>query len=170
MINVILYQPEKPANVGNIMRTISAINGRLFIIGPLSFEINDHNLQRAGMDYLIGLDYKYYEDYEHFKKEYPNINTYFITRYGKKVYSNVDFKKENNSNIFLMFGRESTGIPKEIMQTNLNNCLRIPMKVDARSLNLSNCVALVSYEVLRQLDFEDLATRDNLKEEDYLEK
>jgi len=169
MINCILYQPEKPANTGNIMRTCSAIGARLHIIGPLTYPIDEHSLKRAGMDYISNLDYIVYKDLDEFFNENKDIKIYYITRYGKITYSSIDYKKDYKD-LYFMFGKESTGIPKELLASHQENCLRIPMKVDARSLNLSNCVALVLFEALRQLDFLDLATQDYLKGNDYLEQ
>lgn len=169
MINIVLYRPEKPQNTGNIMRTCAAIGADLHIIGPLSFTIDDRALQRAGMDYLQGFDYHFYQDYEEFSKQYPNQEIFYITRYGYLPPSAFDLKKVKGD-LFFMFGRESTGIPKEILSAHLDYCMRLPMKPEARSLNLSNCVAIVAYEALRQLDYENLATEDYLKGNDYLKK
>lgn len=169
MIHIILYRPEKPANTGNILRTCRAIGAYLHIIGPLSFTINDAALKRAGMDYIQGSDYDIYENIDEFYKKYSDKKIYYITRYGYKAPSSVDFKKDK-PDLFFMFGRESTGIPYDILKAHLDECLRLPMKVNARSLNLSNCVAVVAYEALRQLDYEDLATEDFLKGEDFLLK
>ncbi|MGI6377776.1 tRNA (cytidine(34)-2'-O)-methyltransferase [bacterium] len=169
MINIILYRPEKPQNTGNILRTCRAIGAYLHIIGPLSFKMNDASLKRAGLDYIQGADYELYSDYETFVKKVKAKKIYYITRYGFKAPSMVDFRKDVGD-LYFMFGRESTGIPKEILQANLATCLRLPMKANARSLNLANCVAVVAYEALRQLDYEDLATEDFLKGEDYLLK
>ena len=129
---------------------------------------NDDNLKRAGMDYLVGLDYEYFNSYEEFNNKYSNNVIYYITRYGSNTYSNTNFKSDDD--IFVMFGKESTGIPKEILADHLDRCLRIPMKVDARSLNLSNCVAIILFEILRQNNFYDLATSDYLKGDNFLEK
>ncbi len=165
MINIVLYQPEKPANTGNIMRTCAATGAKLHIIGPLTYQINDKNLKRAGMDYLMDVDYTIYDDYEDFVKKNNNPEVFYITRYGHHTYSDKKYSKD----CYIMFGKESTGIPKPIMQEHLDNCCRIPMVKDARSLNLSNCVALVLYEALRQLDFPSLAKEEYLKGEDFLD-
>jgi len=169
MINIVLYQPEKPQNVGNIIRTCKAIGAFLHIIGPLTFRIDDASLKRAGMDYIRGAEYELYPDYASFHNKYHNQKIYYITRYGNTPPSAIDFKKDKGD-FFFMFGKESTGIPKEILKEHLDTCLRLPMKANIRCLNVSNCVAIVAYEALRQLDYEDLATSDYLKGEDYLEK
>lgn len=168
MINVVLYQPEKPLNTGNIMRTCVASGTRLHIIGPLTYKIDDKGLKRAGMDYLVGFDFKYYDSYEDFLKENENPTVYFITRYGKKAPSEIDFNKINED-IYVMFGKESTGIPKEILKEHIDRCFRIPMIEGVRSLNLSNCVAIVVYEVLRQRGYEGLSAVETIKGENFLE-
>ena len=167
MINVVLYQPEKPMNTGNIMRTCKASGTKLHIIGPLTYKIDDRGLQRAGMDYLIGFDFEYYNSYEEFLTKNNNPVVHFITRYGFKAPSEVDFSSSEEE-IFMMFGKESTGIPKYILKNNLERCYRLPMKEDARSLNLSNCVAIVVYEILRQQDYVTLARHEVIKGEDFL--
>ena len=167
MINVVLYQPEKPMNTGNVMRTCKATGTKLHIIGPLTYKIDDKGLKRAGMDYLIGLDYSYYDSYEEFLASNNNPRMHFITRYGFKAPSEADFSNANED-VFIMFGKESTGIPKNILKADLERCYRLPMKEDARSLNLSNCVAIVVYEILRQQDYISLSRHECLKGEDFL--
>ena len=169
MIHIVLYRPEKPQNTGNIMRTCVAINATLDIIGPLSFSLDSKDLKRAGMDYIDSLKYNFFPTYEDYLKEYPNADTYYITRYSNKVYSSFDFK-EVTHDIFLMFGRESTGIPHDILREHPDRLLRIPMVPEARSLNLSNSVAIVVYEVLRQQKFPNLSTHESIKGEDFLFK
>ncbi len=168
MIHIVLYRPEKPQNTGNIMRTCVAINATLDIIGPLSFSLDEKALKRAGMDYIESLKWNYYPDYESYLKAYPNADTYYVTRYSNKVYSTFDFASITYKDIFLMFGRESTGIPHDILRANPNRLLRIPMVPEARSLNLSNSVAIVVYEVLRQQKFLNLSTSEAIKGEDFL--
>ena len=169
MIHIVLYQPEKPQNTGNIMRTCVAINATLDIIGPLSFSLDSKDLKRAGLDYIDSLKYHYFPSYEDYLKEYPNADTYYVTRYSNKAYSSFDFSNITHD-IFLMFGRESTGIPKDILRDNPTRLLRIPMVPEARSLNLSNSVAIVVYEVLRQIKFPNLSTHESIKGEDFLFK
>lgn len=167
MITIILYQPEKPSNLGNIMRTCMATGSKLVVIGPLTYTLDDKSLKRAGMDYIDELDFEFYDSYDGFLKKYKNKNIYYVTRYSKNLYSDVDFSNVVED-VFLMFGKESSGIPHDILRENFEKTIRIPMVIDARSLNLSNCVALVTYEVLRQRKFFGLATHETIKGEDFL--
>ena len=169
MIHIVLYRPEKPQNTGNIMRTCVAIHAKLHIIGPITFSVADKDLKRVGMDYIDDLNMQFYETYEDFVKANPNIDVYYVTRYANKVYSTYDFSKQLND-VYLMFGRESTGIPHDILKSHPDRLMRIPMVPEARSLNLSNCVALVTYEVLRQQGFPNLATEEAIKGPDFLFK
>ena len=170
MIHIVLYRPEKPQNTGNIMRTCVAIHATLHIIGPITFSVENKDLQRVGMDYIDDLKMEFHPTYEDFLKAYPTANTYYVTRYAKTVYSSYDFSKLIAEDIFLMFGRESTGIPHDILKAHQDKLMRIPMVPEARSLNLSNCVALVTYEVLRQQNFPNLATEEAIKGPDFLFK
>lgn len=170
MIHIVLYRPEKPQNTGNIMRTCVAIHATLHIIGPITFSVENKDLQRVGMDYIDDLKMEFHPTYEDFIKAYPDIDTYYVTRYAKTVYSSYDFSKKQVQDIFLMFGRESTGIPHDILKEHQDKLMRIPMVPEARSLNLSNCVALVTYEVLRQQNFPNLATEEAIKGPDFLFK
>ena len=170
MIHIVLYRPEKPQNTGNIMRTCVAIHATLHIIGPITFSVENKDLQRVGMDYIDDLKMEFHPTYEDFIKAYPNADTYYVTRYAKTVYSSYDFSKKQVQDIFLMFGRESTGIPHDILKEHQDKLMRIPMVPEARSLNLSNCVALVTYEVLRQQGFPNLATEEAIKGPDFLFK
>ncbi|HMM00763.1 MAG TPA: tRNA (cytidine(34)-2'-O)-methyltransferase [Bacilli bacterium] len=169
MLNIVLYHPEIPANTGNIMRTCQATRSRLHIIGPLPFSLDEKSLRRAGMDYIKESDYHYYSSYGEFQSENDQVEIYYITRYSNQVYTRVDFS-HGEKDYWIMFGRESTGIDHDILRHHLDHTLRIPMVPDARSLNLSNCVALITYEVLRQQNFLDLATSECLKGEDFLIK
>ena len=155
MINIVLYRPEKPQNTGNIMRTCVAINAKLHIIGPITFSIADKDLRRVGMDYIDSLKMEYYENLEAFLKQHSN--------------KNFDFK-DPIKDYWVMFGRESTGIPHDLLREHKDRLLRIPMVSDARSLNLSNCVAIISYEILRQQGYLELATSEMIKGEDFLDK
>jgi tRNA (cytidine/uridine-2'-O-)-methyltransferase len=170
MIHIVLYRPEKPQNTGNIMRTCVAIHATLHIIGPITFSVENKDLQRVGMDYIDDLKMEFHPTYEDFIKAYPDVDTYYVTRYAKTVYSSYDFSKKQVQDIFLMFGRESTGIPHDILKEHQDKLMRIPMVPEARSLNLSNCVALVTYEVLRQQNFPNLATEEAIKGPDFLFK
>ncbi len=167
MNHLVLFHPEIPQNTGNIMRTAMATESKLHIIGPLPFQLNDDTIKRAGLDYREHLDYAYYPDYQTFllKNNHPTLHC--ITRYGTKMYTSMDVK-EKLKNYYFMFGSESSGLTDEILKQHENHLYRIPMSVLARSLNLSNCVALVIYEVLRQQGFPNLATKEVLKGEDYL--
>ena len=167
MIHIVLYQPEKPQNVGNIMRTCVAIGAHLHIIGPITFSIDSKDLKRVGLDYINDLKMSYYQSLEEFTKNNPNADIYYVTRYADKTYSNYDFQDLVND-YYLMFGRESTGIPHDILRSHPDRLMRIPMVPQARSLNLSNCVAIVAYEVLRQQKFSDLATSESIKGENFL--
>ena len=167
MIHIVLYRPEKPQNTGNIMRTCVAIGAKLHIIGPLSFSIDSKDLKRVGLDYIDDLKMEYYDSFEAFDKKHHDKDIYYVTRYSKKVYSSFDFKDEVKD-YYLMFGRESTGIPHDILRDHEDRLLRIPMVPGARSLNLSNCVAIVAYEVLRQQNYLDLSTSEAIKGEDFL--
>lgn len=167
MIYIILYRPEKPMNTGNIMRTAVAVNATLVIIGPISFSLSDKDLKRVGLDYIDNLKLEYYPTYDEFLKHYDEDNIYYVTRYSKKVYSSFDFSNPTED-VYLMFGRESTGIPHDILLKHYERTLRLPMVPEARSLNLSNCVAIVTYEVLRQRKFIGLSTSEAIKGEDFL--
>ena len=169
MIHIVLYRPEKPQNTGNIMRTCVAIHATLHIIGPITFSVEDKDLQRVGMDYIDDLKMHFYPTYEDFVKENETANIYYVTRYARTVYSSYDFSK-TIEDVYLMFGRESTGIPHDILRDHEDRLMRIPMVPEARSLNLSNCVALVAYEVLRQQNFPNLATEEAIKGPDFLFK
>ena len=162
MIHIVLYRPEKPQNTGNIMRTCVAIHATLHIIGPITFSIDSKDLKRVGMDYIDDLKMRFYPTYEDFVKENKDADIYYVTRYASTVYSSYDFTKKIED-VYLMFGRESTGIPHEILKEHQDRLMRIPMVPEARSLNLSNCVALVAYEVLRQQKYPELATFDMIK-------
>lgn len=167
MINIVLYEPEIPQNTGNIMRTCVATGSKLHLIKPLGFSLDEKSIKRSGANYIDKLDYKVYEDYEDFKNK--NIGTYyFFTRYGKKTHSDFDYSNKNE-NIYLIFGKESSGIDKKILKDNLDHCMRIPMTEDVRSLNLSNCAAIVVYEVLRQQNYNDLIRHEVQKGENFLE-
>lgn len=167
MINIILYQPEIPTNTGNIIRTCYATQAKLHIIKPTSFELHPKWFKRAAAGrYLSDIEHEVHASYEAFQKKYGNKKIYYLTRYGHHTYSDVNFKKEND--VWLMFGTESTGIPKKILQTSLNTCLRIPMAASTRSLNLANTVVLLTYEVKRQQGFEDLLRYEDQKGKNFI--
>lgn len=168
MINIVLYEPEIPQNTGNIMRTCVATNSKLHLIKPLGFSLDDKYMKRSGLDYLKYLDYSVYENYEEFKNNNKGLY-YYVTRYGNKPHTSFDYKNITDD-IYLIFGKESTGIPKEILRENLDYCMRIPMSDKTRSLNLSNSVAIVLYEVLRQQEYNNLYKEEIFKGKDYLIK
>lgn len=167
MINIVLYEPEIPQNTGNIMRTCVATNSHLHLIRPFGFRLDDHSIKRSGVNYIDKLKYTIYDDYEDFISKNFGIY-YFYTRYGKKTHSDFNYNIEDN--IYLIFGKESTGIPKEILKYNLENCARIPMSEDVRALNVSNSVAIVVYEALRQNNYNNLLKVEPHKGENYLEE
>lgn len=166
MIHIVLYEPEIPQNTGNIMRTCVATNAMLHLIKPLGFTLDEQRIRRSGMDYIDDLQYQVYENFEEFTQKMPG-EYYYITRYGKRSPYEMDFTQDKGE-VILIFGKESTGIPKSILSAHLERCLRLPMVASARSLNLSNTVAIVIYEVLRQLGFPDLSLVEVLKGEDWL--
>ena len=168
MINIVLYEPEIPTNTGNIMRTCIACNAKLHLIEPLGFRLDEKSVKRSGVNYLDNLNYEVYDDYNDFLAKNSG-DFYYFTRYGKKPHTSFDYS-DCTKNIYLIFGKESTGIPKDILKNNLDKCMRIPMSSNVRSLNLSNCVAIVAYEVLRQQNYNKLLFCEPFKGEDYLEK
>lgn len=167
MINVVLFEPEIPGNTGNIMRTCAGTGTKLHLIKPLGFSLEDKYIKRSGVNYIEHCDYTVYENFDDFLSK--NKGTYyFLTRYGKKPHDSFDYS-DINENIYLIFGKESTGIPKEILQNHLDNCMRIPMNKNIRALNLSNSVAIMVYEVLRQQNYRNLLRTEPFKGENYLE-
>lgn len=166
MLNIVLYEPEIPTNTGNIMRTCVAINAKLHLIEPLGFSLDESSIKRSGVNYIDKLEYFIYKNYEDFKKK--NIGEYyFFTRYGHKPHSSFDYS-DTQKDIYLIFGKESTGIPKEILRENLDRCMRIPMTDNVRSLNLSNCCAIVAYEVLRQQNYHGLLFDEPHKDKNFI--
>lgn len=168
MINIVLFEPEIPENTGNIMRTCVATNSKLHLIEPFGFIFDINRIKRSGANYVDKVNYEIYLDFEDFLSKNDG-EFYYLTRYGTKCYSDIDFS-DNKKNIYLIFGKESTGIPKEILSNNIEKCFRIPTSDNVRALNLSNCVALVSYEALRQQGFPNLLRTDPFKGENYLKK
>lgn len=158
MLNIVLYEPEMPANTGNIGRTCIATGARLHLIEPLGFEINDKQLKRAGLDYWPRLDVTVYSDFEDFKRKNPDVVIYMATTKSKQKYTDVTYPED----AYIMFGPESRGIPEEILLESKETCVRIPMMPGERSLNLSNSVAIMVYEALRQQDFPRLEEEGQL--------
>ena len=165
MLNIVLFEPEIPANTGNIGRTCVATNTRLHLIEPLGFRLNEKNLKRAGMDYWNDLDVTTYINYEDFLEKNPNAKIYMATTKAKKVYTEVQYDPD----CYIMFGKESAGIPEEILVDHPEDCVRIPMVGDIRSLNLGNSVAVVLYEALRQNDFAGMSMEGELHHLDWNE-
>lgn len=168
MINVVLYEPEIPQNTGNIMRTCAGTGVMLHLIEPLGFKLDDAHIKRSGVNYIEHCNYKVYSNFDEFMSENDG-EFYFFTRYGHKPHTSFDFS-DVNSNIYLVFGKESTGIPKEILKKHLDRCMRIPMNDNIRALNLSNSVAVGVFEVLRQQNYRDLLFDEPFKGKDYLER
>ena len=149
MMNIVLHQPEIPANTGNIGRTCVAAGARLHLIEPLGFRLSEKEIKRAGMDYCAQVDVTRYVNYDAFLEQNPNAKLWYATTKAKQTYTEVRFGTDD----YLMFGKESGGIPEEILADHPERCIRIPMLDTIRSLNLSNSVAIVLYEALRQNDF-----------------
>ena len=152
MLNIVLLEPEIPANTGNIGRTCVAAGARLHLIEPLGFRLSEKALKRAGMDYWKDLDVTTYMDYPDFLARNPGAKIYMATTKAQKVYTEVSYEPD----CYIMFGKESAGIPEEILVENKENCVRIPMMGDIRSLNLGNSAAIVLYEALRQNGFKGM--------------
>ncbi len=158
MINIVLLEPEIPANTGNIGRTCVATGTRLHLIEPLGFSLSEKALKRAGMDYWPELDVTTYVDYEDFLARNPGAQIFFATTKGRHIYSDASYP----DGCYIMFGKESAGIPEEILKAHPDTCVRIPMIGETRSLNLSNSVAVVLYEALRQQGFAHMKTEGEL--------
>lgn len=158
MLNIVLFEPEIPANTGNIGRTCVATNTRLHLIEPLGFRLDEKSLKRAGMDYWKDLDVTTYIDFNDFMKKNPGAKIYMATTKAPNVYTDVVYE----SDCYIMFGKESAGIPEEILVQHKEDCIRIPMSGEIRSLNLSNSVAIVLYEALRQNHFANMTKEGHL--------
>ncbi len=157
-MNIVLLEPEMPANTGNIGRTCTATGTTLHLIEPLGFKINDKMVKRAGLDYWDKLDYRVYTCFEDFLEKNPGARIYMATTKARRTYCDVEFKEDD----FIMFGKESAGIPEEILVEYEDTAIRIPMNEDIRSLNLGNSVAIVLYEALRQNNFSNMQRKGNL--------
>ena len=156
--NIVLCEPEIPQNTGNIARTCAATGSRLHLIRPFGFEITDKNLKRAGLDYWHLLDITYYDNVDDFFKKNPGITCYFATTKAPQTYCDIEFKDGD----FIMFGKETKGLDEDLLHNNKESCIRIPMIAEARSLNLSNSVAVVVFEALRQTNFSALKADGHL--------
>ena len=158
MLNIVLFEPEIPANTGNIGRTCVATGTRLHLIEPLGFRLTEKNLKRAGMDYWKDLDVTTYINYEEFLEKNPGARIYMATTKAHHTYTEVQYEED----CYIMFGKESAGIPEEILVEHEDTCIRIPMLEKIRSLNLSNSVAIVLYEALRQQEFQSMSLEGHL--------
>lgn len=167
MIHVVLYEPEIPQNTGNIMRTCASAGASLHLIEPLGFIFDEKRVKRAVMDYDALVEVKRHADWNEFLKTVKGP-MFFLTRYGQHNHSDFDYASIEED-IYLVFGKESTGIPKEILQSNLDHCFRIPMVADARSMNISNTVAIAVYEVSRQQSYANLSQFEVQKGKDFIE-
>ena len=158
MLNIVLLEPEIPANTGNIGRTCVAAGARLHLIEPMGFQINEKQIRRAGLDYWEQLDYTIYDSYTDFLEKNQGTKVYMATTKAKHSYTEISYEDD----CYIMFGKESAGIPEELLVENEENTMRIPMFGDIRSLNLGNSVAIILYEALRQHDFHNLNTVGHL--------
>ena len=157
-LNLVLLEPEIPQNTGNIARTCAATGATLHMIRPFGFRIDDAKLKRAGMDYWYHLDIRYYDGIEEFFEKNPECEFYLFTKKASKRHTDISYGDE----VFFFFGRESVGLPEELLHENPDTCVRIPMRNELRSLNLSNSVAIAVYETLRQWDYPDLSREGKL--------
>lgn len=158
MLNIVLYEPEIPANTGNIGRTCVATGTRLHLIEPLGFRLDEKSLKRAGMDYWKDLDVTTYIDFDDFMEKNPGAKIYMATTKAPNVYTDVKYEPD----CYIMFGKESAGIPEEVLVEHKEDSIRIPMLGDIRSLNLGNSVAIVLYEALRQNGFRGMNLEGHL--------
>lgn len=148
-MHIVLYEPEIPYNTGNIARTCAVTGSMLHLVKPLGFSVEDKYLKRAGLDYWHLVSIHYHENFQELRAAYPDNTFYYVTTKGKKFYHEVAYTPDD----FLVFGKETAGLPNELLAANADNCIRIPMINDVRSLNLSNAVAIVLYETWRQTGF-----------------
>ena len=155
-MNIVLHEPEIPQNTGNISRTCAVTHSTLHLIKPLGFSVDDKYLKRSGLDYWKYLDVRYYENFEDFKDKNPNAKIFMATTKSKQIYTEVEYHEDD----YIMFGKESAGIPEEILLDYKDTSIRIPMYSDLRSLNLS--VAIILYEALRQQNFKGMTTQGQL--------
>ena len=155
-LNIVLVEPEIPQNTGNIARTCAAIGAKLHLVHPLGFNISEKSVKRAGLDYWDKLEIEEHLSFDKFLEKYnpEKTNMFFVTTKGKNVYSDIDYLKMEE--VFLLFGKETKGLPEDILQKYLNKTIRIPMRETLRSLNISNSVAIVAYDVFRQVNFDGL--------------
>ena len=168
MINIVLFEPEIPANTGNIMRSCVATKAKLHLIKPLGFSLEEKYIKRSGANYIDKCDYVVYENIDEFFTKNEG-EFYFLTRYGHKPHTSFDYS-DTNKNYYFFFGKESTGIPPHILKPYIDRCMRMPMSDDVRSLNLSNTVAIMLYEALRQQNYPGLLYDEPHKSKNYIEE
>lgn len=157
-INIVLHEPEIPQNTGNIARTCAATGAALHLIRPLGFAIDDRKLKRAGLDYWHQLDITYYDGLADFYQKNPEADVYYFSTKAPNLYTEIEYPDP----VYIMFGKETKGLPEELLHNNPDRCVRLPMREGLRSLNLSNSVAIAVYEILRQGNFADLKTAGEL--------
>lgn len=157
-INIVLHEPEIPQNTGNIARTCAATGAALHLIRPLGFAIDDRKLKRAGLDYWHQLDITYYDGLDDFYAKNPEAEVYYFSTKAPHLYTEIEYPNP----VFIMFGKETKGLPEKLLHDNPDRCVRLPMREGLRSLNLSNSVAIAVYEILRQGNFADLKTAGEL--------
>ena len=162
-INIVLHEPEIPQNTGNIARTCAATGASLHIIKPMGFTIDDKKLKRAGLDYWDKLDITYYDGLDDFMQKHPGAAIYYFSTKAPRAYTEIDYPDD----VFIMFGKESAGLPEALLHAHPGHTVRIPMRDGLRSLNLSNSVAIAVYEILRQRDFQDLQEEGHLTKFDW---
>ncbi len=157
-LNIVLVEPQIPQNTGNISRTCAVTGATLHLVRPLGFEISDSKLKRAGLDYWDSLEIYYYDNLQDFFEKNKDGKFYYFTTKGEHIHSDVEYE----NNCYIVFGREDKGLPEELLAENRKSCTRIPMRENLRSLNLSNSVAIATYEILRQWGYPDLSTKGSL--------
>jgi tRNA (cytidine/uridine-2'-O-)-methyltransferase len=162
-IHIVLHEPEIPQNTGNIARTCAATGASLHLIRPMGFEVDDKKLKRAGLDYWDKLDITYYDGLDDFKQKHPDATIYYFTTKAPRAYTEIDYPDD----VYIMFGKESAGLPESLLYAHPEHAVRIPMREGLRSLNLSNSVAIAVYEILRQRDFQDLQEEGHLTKFDW---
>ena len=169
MVHILLFEPEKPANTGNIIRSCQSFNATLSIIGKPSFDMSEEGFKRAKLDYGINQTINRYSTIDEFLSSHDINSIYFVTRYGNNIYSSQDYSSIK-SDIYFLFGKESSGLPLNILNKYQDRCIRIPIDFASRSLNLSNCVAIILSEVARQQNFFSLSIKEEIKTPDYIKK
>jgi len=168
MLNIVLFEPEIPQNTGNIMRTCVAANAKLHLIKPLGFKLDEKSIRRSGVNYIENCEYDLYENMEDFYSKNDG-EYYYLCRYGKKPHTSFDYS-DTNKNIYFIFGKETTGIPTKYLRPYIDKVMRIPMSDNVRALNVSNTVAIMVYEALRQQEYPNLHLEEPHKSSNYIEE